>query len=143
MPKTLSFTRNQFVQIAAFAAISFAIAFGGYHQKHRFDDIQQVSVQEAKTLVDNGAMIIDVRSADAFNTRHLTGAISIPLSMMEAGIPAALATAKTLNIVIYCNDGVTTGPEATQILTRAGYTHAANLRTGIEGWANAGLPIQK
>lgn len=143
MSNTIGITRNHVMQIAAFAAISLAIIFSGYHQKHRFDDIQQVSVQEAKTLVDGGAMIIDVRGVDAYNTRHLAGAISIPLSMMEAGIPAVLSTAKSLNIVIYCNDGVTTGPEATQLLTRAGYTHAVNLRTGIEGWAEAGLPIKK
>lgn len=41
------------------------------------------------------------------------------------------------------HDGTTTGPEATQVLNKAGYSKAVNLKSGIEGWERAGLAVAK
>lgn len=46
-------------------------------------------------------------------------------------------------MVVYCNDGIATGPEAIHLLREAGFNKAAHLRSGIEGWAGAGLPVAK
>jgi rhodanese-related sulfurtransferase len=46
-------------------------------------------------------------------------------------------------ILIYCGDGVTHGPEGTEILNEAGYPNAVNLKPGIEGWARAGYAVAK
>ena len=88
-------------------------------------------------------MVIDVRDEEKYNARHLPGAHSIPLALLKAGIPTILAHAKNARIVVYCSDGVTTGPEGTQILNQAGYTQAVNMKAGISGWADAGLPVLK
>ena len=106
-------------------------------------DITNVSAIEAKTLIDNGAIVFDVREADKYDNRHIPGAISLPLSLLKAGIPLIYESLKTNDIVIYCGDGVTTGPVATAILNDAGYAKAVNIKSGIQGWVDEGFPIDK
>jgi len=105
-------------------------------------NIKEVSVSEAKALIDSGAIVVDVRGPEAYGGRHVPGALSIPLAQLQAGVPASLSDAKDKPIVVYCNDGVITGPEGTQLLNNAGYGRAVNLKSGIEGWQSAGLPVQ-
>lgn len=111
-------------------------------QKQNFD-IRSVSANEAKVLIDSGAVIIDVRSEEKYKQGHIPGAILIPITLLRTGIPVSIAQAKSKPIVVYCNDGVTTGPEGTHLLNKAGYTKAVNVKSGIEGWTGAGLPVQK
>jgi len=106
-------------------------------------EVPQLTVAEAKALVEEGAMVIDVRGPEAFGHRHIPGAINLPLSVLQSGLPAVLSEARARKIVVYCNDGVRTGPDATRILNDAGYTHAANVQSGIEGWVAAGHSIAR
>src|SRR5262245_49456591 len=76
-------------------------------------DVKVVSASEAKALVDAGAVVVDVRGQGAYETRHLPGALAIPLAELQAAIPALLASAKEKPIVVYCNDGVNSGPDGT------------------------------
>lgn len=105
--------------------------------------IAEVGLDEAKALIAAGAPVIDARAKDAFEHRHLPGAINLPLATLRLGLPATFAAAKHAPLLVYCGDGLTIGPEATSILNRAGYTKAVNLKPGIEGWADAGLPVAK
>ena len=110
--------------------------------EHRYN-VREVSAEDAKALIDDGALVVDVRGKEQFNFRHIPGAMLIPLDELRAQIPAALEGAKALTILIYCGDGVTHGPEGTEILNKAGYPNAVNLKPGIEGWARAGYAIAK
>lgn len=105
-------------------------------------NIHQVSVPQARALMDAGALVIDVRGQEAYGHRHLPGAVSLPLEQLQQGIPISIESAKAKSIVVYCGDGATHGPEATQLLNRAGYAGAVNLQSGLEGWVAAGMPIQ-
>ena len=112
-----------------------------YVQRHY--DIKEVSAADAKLLVDGGAVVIDVREKSAYESGHIPGAVLIPLDELRARIPAALEGAKTMSILIYCGDGVTHGPEGTEILNKAGYPNAVNLKPGLGGWEKAGYPLAK
>jgi rhodanese-related sulfurtransferase len=103
--------------------------------------VPEVDIATAKTLIDAGALVVDVRGKDPYDHRHVPGAIWIPLAQLSANIAVSLAGAKDRTIVVYCNDGHFTGPEATRILLDHGYARTVNLKSGIEGWDAAGLPI--
>jgi len=105
-------------------------------------NIKEVGIEEATALITAGALIVDVRDRTAFAARHLVGSLSAPVGELAHAIPAALAAAKAQSIVVYCGDGVTHGPEGTELLNKAGYAQAVNLKPGIEGWAKAGLPLE-
>jgi len=106
-------------------------------------DVRSVTANEAKQLIDSGAVVVDVRGREQFDGRHIPGAISVPLSALRAAIPTSLAHAIAEPVVVYCGDGVTIGPEGTALLNKAGYARAVNLQSGIQGWADAGFPVQK
>lgn len=105
--------------------------------------VPELELAEAKALIDAGAVVIDVRSKDAFDYRHMPPAVLIPLAILRAGIPSSLAEAKEQQIVVYCNDGHSSGPEAAHILRQHGFSKVGNMKSGIEGWAAAGLPLVK
>lgn len=105
--------------------------------------VKDVSAADAKALIDGGALVVDVRGKDQFAAGHIPGAISAPLSELEKGIPSALEGAQVKSIVVNCADGVTTGPEGTAILNKAGYANAVNLKPGFDGWKSAGYPVAR
>src|SRR5688500_3242249 len=104
-------------------------------------DVRHVEVDEARALIELGAVVVDVRGPGAYEGRHIPGAISVPLDDLRDGVPASLAQSIAQPVVVYCGDGVTIGPEGTALLNRAGFSQAVNLRPGIRGWADAGLPV--
>ena len=104
-------------------------------------DIRSLEVPEAKTLLDSGAVVVDVRDSEKYGFRHIVGSILLPLVVLRTGVPLTFAYAKTTPILVYCNDGVSHGPESTAILNKAGYVNAVNLTHGIEGWDAAGMPV--
>lgn len=107
-------------------------------------NVKEIDVSGAKELIDAGALVVDVRGKDQFDFRHIPGAVLVTLDELRAGIPARIATeAKDRLIVVYCNQGLVHGPEATAILNSAGYVNAVNLKSGIEGWTAAGQAIKK
>jgi 3-mercaptopyruvate sulfurtransferase SseA len=65
-------------------------------------DVPRVGVKEAKLAFDNGtAVIVDVRSAEAYAAGHVVGAISIPLAEIENNI-GNLSLKKDQWIITYC-----------------------------------------
>lgn len=65
-------------------------------------EVPRVNVEDAKLAFENGeAIIVDVRSAQAYANGHITGAISIPLDEFENNI-ANVALDKDQWIITYC-----------------------------------------
>lgn len=104
--------------------------------------VPEVGPSEAKSLIDSGALIVDVRGRKAYEERHLPGAISVPLSELERAIPPSIAQAGDRPIVVYCGDGARSGPVGTKLLNDAGFARAANLKSGLRGWSGAGYPVK-
>ncbi|MBV8771893.1 MAG: rhodanese-like domain-containing protein [Deltaproteobacteria bacterium] len=65
------------------------------------DKMPRVTADEAKRLVAAGeAILIDVRSPEAYQTEHAKDALSIPLARIEGGNYAGLP--KNKKIIAYC-----------------------------------------
>lgn len=112
--------------------------------RRRIDfNVKEVLLDEAQALIASGALVLDVRDRAAYEARHIAGALSAPLAQLSAAIPASLDQARAKPIVVYCGEGTTLGPEGTHLLNKAGYAQAVNLKPGIQGWAAAGLPIDR
>ena len=64
--------------------------------------VPRVSVEQAKAAFDSGAaIIVDVRSADAYAASHVPGAINIQLEEFETN-PTDLELDKEQWIITYC-----------------------------------------
>ena len=64
--------------------------------------VPRVTAEEAKAAVDGGtAVIVDVRIIESFAAQHIQGALSIPLTGIEAD-PAGVKLDKDKWIITYC-----------------------------------------
>jgi len=66
------------------------------------DQVPRIRVKQAKAAFDAGqAIIVDVRSAEAYDAAHIVGALSIPLVKFENNIND-IALEKDQWIITYC-----------------------------------------
>jgi phage shock protein E len=65
-------------------------------------EVPRVSLEEALTAIQSGeAVVVDVRSPEAYAASHIAGAISVPLDEIESN-PAGLDLDKDQWIITYC-----------------------------------------
>jgi rhodanese-related sulfurtransferase len=99
-------------------------------------ELRNVSVEEARALVDDGALLLDVREDNEWDAGHAADATHVALS----DVPDHLDDfAKGRVIVCVCRSGVRSSRAAT-FLIQNGYD-AINLEGGMLSWADNGAPI--
>jgi hypothetical protein len=65
-------------------------------------EVPRVSIEEARAALESGAaVLIDVRSPEAFASRHIAGSISVPLGQIEMDL-ASVPLEKEQWIITYC-----------------------------------------
>jgi phage shock protein E len=79
---------------------------------------------EARSKVNGGALLIDVRSAEEFSSGHLAGAANIPHTEIDA-IVKKIGPDMQREVVLYCRSGRRSGIAASALKAR-GYTHVIN-----------------
>lgn len=67
-------------------------------------DIKKISLDKANELIADGAILLDVRSADEYKHSHLDGAVNAPYTEIHALIPS-LVLDKDKKIIVYCATG--------------------------------------
>lgn len=85
----------------------------------------QVSAKTARAYLQQGAVVVDVRSNAEFQSGHLRDALHIPLNELEPLI-ARRVNDKTRVLLIHCQSGLRS-KTARRKLIRLGYTRAFNL----------------
>lgn len=100
-------------------------------------DAREVSREEARKLIDEGAQLIDVRADHEWEAGHIAGAKHVPLPELPDRIGEL---DKERPAVVYCRGG-NRSSMATAALNDAGYD-AVKLTEGIVGWAGEDLPLQ-
>ncbi len=88
-----------------------------------------------------GALLIDIREADAYARGHILNAVNIPEKEIHKRL-GKLASHKDKPVILCCNSGTTTG-RAASAMKEAGFTRVSSLKGGIMAWQNAGLPLVK
>jgi rhodanese-related sulfurtransferase len=84
--------------------------------------------------------IIDARPRPEFNENHITGAVSMPATMLLKLAPLSLEADR--DIYIYSNSDDEAKAAADQLRT-AGYASVSVLRGGVAAWKAAGFPVEK
>jgi rhodanese-related sulfurtransferase len=99
-------------------------------------ETREVSREEARKLVDEGAQLVDVRADHEWEAGRIAGAKHVPLAELAERTGEL---DKQRPVVLYCRGG-TRSTMATDALAEAGF-EAAKLSEGIVGWDEAGLPL--
>ena len=80
-------------------------------------------------IIENGALLIDVRSEEEFKAGHLDGAINISWDKTDALI-AAIGSDKQRQVVFYCRSGHRAGKSIDELKAK-GYANIFNA-TGLD-----------
>lgn len=87
------------------------------------------AARQAWPMINNGALLVDVRSEEEFAEAHLDGAINISWDKTDA-LVAAIGSDKQRQVVFYCRSGHRAGKSIKELESR-GYTNIFNA-TGLE-----------
>ena len=137
MDKLLEFTGNHTLLALALIISFFVVAFTELRRKA--SGLVNVEAFEAVKLINNDAVVIDLRSVDAFSKGHIVSARNIPADELDAKMNN-LDGMKSKSIVAVCDSGVSCS-KAVAALRTAGFESAFGLKGGMVGWGQAGLPV--
>lgn len=113
----------------------------GFELRQRGAAGTAIAPNEAIRLMNAGAMLVDLRSANQFKDGHIEGARNIPGDQLAVDAKALdRLSGKTL--VLYCDTGTTTAA-AQRTLARAGTKNVFSLRGGLAAWKQENLPVVK
>jgi rhodanese-related sulfurtransferase len=121
--------------IAAWSAVMF------YEMRLRAQGATHVSSADAVRLINKGALVIDVRKPDEFQTGHIVNARNIALDRIQQD-DDAIKKQKDKILLAVCGDGATSG-RAAGLLRKAGYENTFSLKGGLAGWRADNLPVVK
>jgi rhodanese-related sulfurtransferase len=139
MPRLIEYVTHHLVlSILGLAAL---VAVLVYELRERARGSGSVSPQDAVRLMNQGATLLDVRSAEAFAAGHIRGARSLPADGFAAGMDS-LKRLKDRPIIVYCEQGVSAAG-AMRKLGEQGFSKVVNLRGGLNAWRAESLPVAR
>ena len=103
--------------------------------------VPEISVQEAKRRVDEGAFLVDVREQNEYDEEHIPGATLVPLSEFMRRYEGDLPEDKDEEVIVHCRSGARSA-QAVTFLRENGY-NALNVEGGILAWKGAELPTER
>lgn len=137
MEKFLEFSGNHTLLVLALLISFFVLIFTELRRKA--GGLVSVDPTDAVGLINNDAMVIDLRNAEAFGRGHIVNARNIPLDEFDAKHDK-VEKFKRKSIVTVCDSG-TTSNKAVATLRNAGFENVYNLKGGMTAWTTAGLPV--
>jgi len=127
--------------ILASVVVALLVAVLAYEARLKGTGIAQVSTNMAVSLINKGAMIIDVRPAEAFADGHIVNSKNIPAAEIERE-PGVVKKKKDKILLTVCDSGVS-AKRAADALRKAGFESAFSLKGGLAAWRTDNLPLVK
>jgi rhodanese-related sulfurtransferase len=100
-----------------------------------------VSPQELIRLMNQGALLLDLRPAEQYQAGHLTGARQMNGEQILKAADT-LKKHKEKAVVVYDDSG-SLGAAAVRQLTAQGFTRVFTLRGGLAAWRADNLPVSR
>ena len=137
MDKILEFIGNHTLLVTALMVSFFVAVF--FELRRKASGTINIEATDAVKLINNGAMVLDLRGADAFSRGHIVSARNMPHDELEAKI-SSLAQDKANPVVAVCENGISS-TRSVNLLRQQGYESVYGLKGGMNGWSSAGLPV--
>lgn len=102
--------------------------------------LPQISPERAKRLLDDGAILVDIREAREHALEKIPSARLLPLSNLDKG---ELERHGGKPIIFHCKSGMRTKSNSHRLAGKAGANGKAFIMEGgINAWKKAGLPVE-
>ena len=137
METYLEFAGNHPVLVSALLFSFFMLVFSELRRKSR--GLTHVEPQEAVRLINNDAVVLDIRSPEAFAKGHIVNARNIPLADLDAN-QEKINKLASRPILAVCDAGMSS-TRAVNTLRKSGLESVYGLKGGIAAWTEASLPL--
>ena len=136
----LAFAGRNLVYVGAFIVLTIAIIAN--ELSRFFRGYKALRPAEVTRLINQeDALVIDLRASNDYQKGHIAGAKNVQMAQFDPE-SKQLTPAKTLPIVLVCQNGVTVDAAAKR-LKKAGFERVHILEGGIAAWQQAELPLVK
>jgi rhodanese-related sulfurtransferase len=123
------------------AAVLALVVVVTFESRLRATAFAAVSSQELIRLMNQGALVLDIRKPEEYAAGHVSGAKQLASDkILTAG--DTFKRFKEKPVVVYCESG-SLAAAAVRQLNAQGFTKAFTLRGGFAGWRAENLPIAK
>jgi rhodanese-related sulfurtransferase len=125
----------------ASGAVLAALALAVYEIQARLQAFAALSAMQAVRLMNQGALVLDLRAREAFDAGHIGDARNVP----AADLPSQADSLKKWRdkTVITYDDTGNGGASAARTLMKLGFTKVFNLQGGLNAWVKDNLPLTK
>jgi rhodanese-related sulfurtransferase len=123
------------------AAVLAIVVLVVYESRQRATSQSAISAQDLIRLMNQGALVLDIRKPDEFAAGHVNGAKHLSSDkILTAG--ETFKRFKEKPVVVYDGTG-SLAAAAVRQLQEQGFTKAFTLRGGFGGWRAENLPVAK
>jgi rhodanese-related sulfurtransferase len=125
----------------ASGAVLAAAVVAVYEIRDRIQAFAALSAMQAVRLMNQGALVIDLRGKEAYDAGHIGEARNVPVAELAAQADT-LKKWRDKNVITYCDSGVN-GASGARTLMKLGFTKVFNLHGGLNAWVKDNLPLAK
>jgi rhodanese-related sulfurtransferase len=127
--------------LTASDALVASLIVAAFELRLRSQGAAALSPQELIRLMNQGALLLDLRPQEQFAAGHISGARQMPSEqILKAG--DSLKKYKEKLVIVYCEGG-SVAPAAVRQLASQGFTKAFSLRGGLSAWRAENLPLAR
>jgi rhodanese-related sulfurtransferase len=119
-----------------------ALAVAAYEFSRARSGGQAIGPTEAIRLMNQGALLLDVRSQAEYDGGHILDARHVPQDQVAAQAADGLKRFKDKVVITCCESGMRS-QAAARVLQAQGFTKVVNLRGGLQAWRADNLPLVK
>ena len=101
-----------------------------------------VSAAQAVQMMNQGALLLDVRGKEVYEAGHIGEARNILEAELATQADSLLKKWRERNVIVYCDSGVRSAGAA-RALSKLGFAKVFNLAGGLDGWRKDNLPLVK
>jgi rhodanese-related sulfurtransferase len=139
MQRFIEFITLHYYLAAGIAVAAAAVAV--YELRARIQSFAALSSMQAVRLMNQGALVIDLRGKELYDAGHITDARNVPAAEIEAQADS-LKKWREKTVITYCDSGVN-GASSARTLAKLGFTKVFNLQGGLNAWIKDNMPLVK
>ena len=125
----------------ATAAVLAAAIVAFYEIRERMQAFAALTAMQAVRLMNQGALVIDLRAKESYDAGHIGDARNVPIAELQSRADG-LKKWRDKNVITYCDSG-TSGASGARALMKLGFTKVFNLHGGLNAWVKDNLPLAK
>jgi len=137
MQRLLEYVANHPVLVGA--TVLLALAALAYEWSRTRAGGQSIGPLDAVRLMNQGALVLDVRSRDQYDAGHVIDARNLPSADLASSVET-LKKYRDKPVLTCCETGMTAGAAA-RTLREQGFSKVASLRGGLQAWRAESLPL--